>query len=1008
MLAFSMAFGSITPAFAVDSEDYNNTEYVFDYMPDDTEIVIDNYTAFAEASLARIAAQNVVTASSFEGIRQAVNAAGSTPTTILLTAPVINTGAGVAGQQHGGGANSIVIGPNQNITILNGLLDSTSRVTIVRDISNTQSPNAAGGDPAGSWNHVNNMRSHEIFAVEGTLRLGTDNPDTPQANNITLDNTVRRINHSGVLASHPHNNPSFGTNVAGGQMRGGLRVRGANAHFHMHDGVIIQYGRHEDEGANMRITHGGTFHMHGGTIRRGFGDASGGAGAGGGIFIAGAASRMYMHGGVIEENELSINVDGGGIAIVGGATVTMYGGYIRNHALVGNSRGGAVSIGVQSGTNAATWAPAATASGTFNMHGGVIEGNSATLNGAGIFVSGVNSIFNMTAGTIRNNSLVAGNSNGGGVFTTVANYSNLNIGNVNGVDTSDQIHFYGNRSGAHNGSPLFLRMGVLVALNDFPNIRWDDWQVAHHTATTSLPDLPAHIINNWDINIAGGLAFDILRVLTMVNGGENTSMSSSNPMITTETPELLTLDGSEVTITVGTRDGFDFSHWTTAPILNQIHNSTSPTVTANMPSQNVTVTAHWTRNVTFDLNGGNIGGDNTNPVITIAEDSAVGVANMPTAPTRIGYDFIGWELSDGSAFDGTIAVPGGHFTVIAQWKPIPKVLTFDANGGDLGTVPGYIQVNQGNSANDAFPTSEPTRINYIFTGWNSQADGRGTPITNSTIITGDITVYAQWIPNMLTVTFDANGGSLGLVPDSIQVQQGSTANGVDPNDVFPIEVPTRGLYGFAGWNTEAGGSGTSVTAETVITENITAYAQWSCILREWDPFETYNIGDLVSYDGRVWRALNTWRGHGDLNWRPTLAHSLWIVTNYEIPTVCSIFIYADEWNANEFYTAGDYVIFNGNVFRALLTHQGFGDVNWNPEAAPSLWELTNIAPSSTRPRNEASAPTVPAWDSFGLYFPGDRVYFNGRIYEAITTIQGHGDTNWNPAVLQALWRWISE
>jgi hypothetical protein len=162
------------------------------------------------------------------------------------------------------------------------------------------------------------------------------------------------------------------------------------------------------------------------------------------------------------------------------------------------------------------------------------------------------------------------------------------------------------------------------------------------------------------------------------------------------------------------------------------------------------------------------------------------------------------------------------------------------------------------------------------------------------------------------------------------------------------------------------------------------------------------------YDGRVYEALDTWRGHGDLNWRPTLAHSLWRLTDEEVPVACQPIVYADEWDANTFYTAGDYVTFNGQVFRALLTHQGFGDPNWNPKLAPSLWELTNIDISRVRPTSEAPTPNVPEWDPFGLYFPGDRVHFNGRIYEALVIIQGHGDTNWNPAVLQALWRWVSE
>lgn len=41
-------------------------------------------------------------------------------------------------------------------------------------------------------------------------------------------------------------------------------------------------------------------------------------------------------------------------------------------------------------------------------------------------------------------------------------------------------------------------------------------------------------------------------------------------------------------------------------------------------------------------------------------------------------------------------------------------------------------------------TTSPTREGYIFKGWNTSKDGRGTAFTSSTKVTDDITVYAQW------------------------------------------------------------------------------------------------------------------------------------------------------------------------------------------------------------------------------------------------------------------------
>jgi uncharacterized repeat protein (TIGR02543 family) len=98
-----------------------------------------------------------------------------------------------------------------------------------------------------------------------------------------------------------------------------------------------------------------------------------------------------------------------------------------------------------------------------------------------------------------------------------------------------------------------------------------------------------------------------------------------------------------------------------------------------MLDQNVTATAHWTRNVTFDLNGGHINDNDTNPMLTIAEGATVGQANMPANPTREGYIFVGWRLNNGHLFNGATVVPGGHFTVTAWFVP-PGYCAVIANG----------------------------------------------------------------------------------------------------------------------------------------------------------------------------------------------------------------------------------------------------------------------------------------------------------------------------------------
>jgi uncharacterized repeat protein (TIGR02543 family) len=672
-----------------------------------------------------------------------------------------------------------------------------------------------------------------------------------------------------------------GTTITGGRHNdnaGALRF-GTGVTFIMEGGRLINNAANVDagvqgDGGAVFLSGTAEMIMNGGEISGNW--RQGGAGnttlttGGGGIFLnidhhsaqtgaaAGTGPTFTMNGGVIRDNWILQGVGGGGGVHVGaGATFNMNGGIISDHFATGANQGGGVLV---------------RGSGVFNMNGGEITGNTSAQNGGGVWVAST-ATFNMTAGTITHNTVgrtitvnnpgssatgmitfpngfnpdgspvtqyIANRNlaNGGGVFTQTANFSNINVGIVNGNNTSSSVHFYGNRSAAHDGSPLLLIENVPSAITTFSNIRWNNYANAHNVQTTSLPALPAHILNNWDINMStntsqGGVGgytpFDFLRILTMENGGNNAYMSSTHPDITTTTNELLTLAGSTATINAGTRTGFSFSHWTTVPVVTGIHNSDTATASGIMPAQNVTATAHWTRAVTFNLASGNIGGNTTNPVIDVLEFGTIG-ALQPADPVRENYDFGGWTMPD-----STIVLPGdpfpdnlpdGAFTVVAVWHPTMREVTFEANGSGVTGLPvsGMIEVQHGQSIGTAnFPTS-PERAGFSFVSWNTAADGSGNAFTASTVVLANTTVYAQWDANMYTITFNPNSGVLGTVPATLRVQEGSSA-GAD----FPTGAPTRQFWSFTGWNTQANGQGTTFDANTIIAGNITVFAQWERI-----------------------------------------------------------------------------------------------------------------------------------------------------------------------------------
>lgn len=93
------------------------------------------------------------------------------------------------------------------------------------------------------------------------------------------------------------------------------------------------------------------------------------------------------------------------------------------------------------------------------------------------------------------------------------------------------------------------------------------------------------------------------------------------------------------------------------------------------------------------------------------------------------------------------------------------------------------------------------------------------------------------------------------------------------------------------------------------------------------------------------------------------------------------------------YTKDDKVKFEGILYKCLQTHTS--QAGWTPIAAPSLWAKVLIP----------DANVIPEWeqpDSTNAYMRGDKVMFNGQVYESAI------DNNvWSPAVYPAGWQLIN-
>ncbi|WP_237441093.1 InlB B-repeat-containing protein [Bifidobacterium longum] len=208
--------------------------------------------------------------------------------------------------------------------------------------------------------------------------------------------------------------------------------------------------------------------------------------------------------------------------------------------------------------------------------------------------------------------------------------------------------------------------------------------------------------------------------------------------------------------------------------------------------------------------------------------------------TRPGYTFTGWARDRRT--DPSLQ-PGGRYTLTpgtttlwAQWKADPAHLIYNSNSGSTS------QTRRTDGVVDQTLTviANPfTRTGYTFTGWNTQADGRGKAYAagNGFRLVADpksnpvntSVLYAQWRINRVALKFNPNGGTGGY-PD-ITVDAFTTVT--IPADAKEPKVQRPG-FRFTGWAMKpTPGNGDTIlspgkgTVSMPDRGSITVYAQWA-------------------------------------------------------------------------------------------------------------------------------------------------------------------------------------
>ena len=198
-----------------------------------------------------------------------------------------------------------------------------------------------------------------------------------------------------------------------------------------------------------------------------------------------------------------------------------------------------------------------------------------------------------------------------------------------------------------------------------------------------------------------------------------------------------------------------------------------------------------------------------------------------------GNSFLGWNTSaDGS---GTSYTDGSQYSfssdigLYAQWSiPLEShKVTFDENASTSDIVTAS-QSESASSSLTLISNQQPAfeKTGYIFTEWNTSADGSGTSYADGAIyaFASDLTLFAQWreeTPPQIEIVLNEGGTGSPLVSGLA----GSTI-------VLPtLDDSTNPGFSFEGWNTESNGSGIAYLGGSsfVLASNMTLFAQWTAV-----------------------------------------------------------------------------------------------------------------------------------------------------------------------------------
>jgi uncharacterized repeat protein (TIGR02543 family) len=212
-----------------------------------------------------------------------------------------------------------------------------------------------------------------------------------------------------------------------------------------------------------------------------------------------------------------------------------------------------------------------------------------------------------------------------------------------------------------------------------------------------------------------------------------------------------------------------------------------------------------TYTLTLDPNGGTLGNTSSLTQATFNAFITLPSAGQAAAPTRNGYQLVGWNTLPSDTYGSTSIRPSSNSTVYAIWAQ-PYTVTLDANGGTPGTTTSVTQLNPNSPV--VLPTAgqAPTRTGYVFNGWGTSPNSVSTVNASFYMPTGNVTLYAVWsqqgggtpttsytsfTPSVFEIT-DSNGGAApAFTPNSSTAEYKIRVSGYGATSIKNLNISIR-------------------------------------------------------------------------------------------------------------------------------------------------------------------------------------------------------------------------